>query len=89
LMKNYGVGNMLITLFVTYLEYLLTTIYFLSTGNKLYGLQIVRAMIWPFKNLRKIMGKRAQVQKLRKRSDREIKRYMVPYSGDLLRILKL
>ena len=89
LMKNYSVGNMLITLFVTYLEYLLTALYFLSTGNKVYGLQVARAMIWPFKNLRKIMCKRALVQKLRKRSDREIKIYIVPYSGDLLRILKL
>jgi GT2 family glycosyltransferase len=88
LMKNYCVRNMLITLFVTYLEYFLTILYFIFTGNKVYGLQIVRGMIWPLKNLRKVMEKRAQVQKLRKRSDREIKRYMVPYSGGLLRILK-
>jgi GT2 family glycosyltransferase len=88
LLKNYSVGNMLIVLLVTYLEYFLTALYFFFTGNKVYGLQIVRAMTYPFKNLRKIMRKRAFVQRLRKESDKVIRRYMVPYSGDLLKILK-
>jgi GT2 family glycosyltransferase len=89
LMKNYSIGNMLVVLPVVYLEYFLTALYLFFTGNRVYGMQIVRAMIYPLRKLRKIMMKRAFIQKLRKRSDKEIKRYMVPYSGDLLKILKV
>jgi hypothetical protein len=44
-------------------------------------------MMYPLRNTKKIMLKRAMVQCLRKRPDREIRKYMVSYSGDLLKIL--
>jgi len=78
---------MLRALLVTYFEYFLLTWYFFLTGNKVYGLETVRAMIYPIRNLKKIMVKRAMVQRLRKRSDKEIMKYMVPYSGVIAEFL--
>ena len=81
LMKNFNVFNMLRALFISFLEYYLLAWYFFLTDNKVYGLEIIRALIYPVKNARKIMKKRAMVQSTRKRSDKEVTRYMVPYSG--------
>jgi len=88
LIKNYEVHNMLIALFVTAIEYILAAMYFFLTKQKVYGVQIIRALIYVLKNLKKIMRKRALVQSLRVRKDREIRRYMVPYSGDIWKILR-
>ena len=88
LIKNYEVHNMLIALIVTAIEYILTSMYFFLTKQKMYGVQIIRALIYALKNLKKIMRKRALVQSLRVRKDREIRRYMVPYSGDIWKILR-
>jgi len=87
LIKNYSVVNMIRALLVAYFEYVLLAWYFFLTGNKVYGLEIVRAMIYPIRNLKKIMMKRAMVQRLRKRSDKEIMKYMVPYSGVIAEFL--
>jgi GT2 family glycosyltransferase len=89
LIKNYEVHNMLIALFATAIEYILTATYFFLTKQKMYGVQIIRALIYVLKNLKKIMRKRALVQSLRVRKDKEIRKYMVPYSGDILKILKV
>jgi GT2 family glycosyltransferase len=88
LVKNYEVRNMLIALFVTTIEYILTAMYFFLTRQNIYGVQIIRALIYILKNLRKIVRKRALVQSLRVRKDREIRRYMVPYSGDIWKFLR-
>jgi GT2 family glycosyltransferase len=87
LIKNYKVANMLRALLVTFLEYYLSLWYFFLSGNKVYGLQLAKAMVYPFRNLRKIMRTRARIQSLRVRSDKEIMKYMVPYSGDIVRFL--
>jgi len=87
LIKNYGVVNMIRALLVAYFEYFLLAWYFFLTGNKVYGLEIARAMIYPIRNLKKIVIKRAIVQCLRRRSDKEIMKYMVPYSGVIAELL--
>jgi GT2 family glycosyltransferase len=87
-MKNYSVPNMLRATAVTLLEYYLSLWYFFTSGNKVYGLELVRAILYPFRNLRKIMKKRALTQQFRVRSDKDIMRYMVPYSGDICRVLR-
>lgn len=89
IMKNYEVKNMLITLPVIMLEYLLTALYFFLTKQNIYGVQVIRAMIYPIKNPRKIMRKRVEVQRLRVRSNKEIRKYMVPYSGDIIKGLHM
>ena len=80
-MKNFGVFNMLRALLISFLEYYLLAWYFFLTGNEVYGLEVIRALIYPIKNAKKIMKKRVIVQSTRKRSDKEIMRYMLPYSG--------
>ena len=89
IIKNFSILNILRALLVAYFEYLLLSWYFFLTGNKVYGLAIVRAMIYSLRNARKIMAKRAVVQSLRRRSDKEIMRYMVPYSGVIVESLEL
>jgi GT2 family glycosyltransferase len=86
-LKNYDIVNMMKALIVTLFEYYLAAWYFFITGGKTYGVQVIRAILYPIKNLRKIMLKRALVQRLRKRSDKEVMKYMVPYSGDIGRLL--
>ena len=87
LIKNYGISNMLFSLLVTLLEYYFTLWYFMVTRQKTYGLAIFRAMLYSFIHLRKIMTKRAYVQMLRVVPDRVVKRYMVPYCGDIRQFL--
>jgi GT2 family glycosyltransferase len=87
LIKNYNILNMLISLFVTLSEYYFTLWYFIVTQQKIYGLALFRAMLYPFIHLRKIMIKRAYVQTLRAVPDRVVKRYMVPYCGDIRQFL--
>jgi len=89
LIKNYGISNMLFSLLVTLLEYYFTLWYFMVTRQKTYGLAIFRAMLYPFIHLRKIMTKRAYVQMLKAVPDRVVKRYMVPYCGDIRQFLIL
>jgi len=81
LMKNFGVFNMLRALLISFLEYYLLAWYFFLTGNEVYGLEVIRALIYPIKNAKKIIKKRVIVQSTRKRSDKEIMRYMLSYSG--------
>jgi len=88
LMKNYSIHNMLSAITITLLEYYLSLWYFFLSRNKIYGLQLARAMLYPFRNLRKIMKKRALTQQFRFRSDKDIMKYMVPYSGDIIRVLR-
>ena len=89
IIKNFSILNMLRALLVAYLEYFLLSWYFFLTGNKVYGLAVVGALIYPLKNAKKIMTKRVVVQSLRRRSDKEIMKYMVPYSGIIVEALKL
>lgn len=88
LLKNYSMFNMLISLFVTLVEYYVSMFYFIINGDKVYGLQLTRAVNYVFKNLGKIFKKRIHVQFLRKVPDKEIKRYMVPYHGDVVKLLR-
>ena len=87
LIKNYSVANMMIALLVTLSEYYLSSWYFLFRGKKTYSLQLMRAVWYVLRNLKKIMKKRVLVQKLRVTSDRGIKKYMIPYHGDIARFL--
>jgi len=87
LIKNFEVFNMLKALLISFFEYYLLAWYFFLTGNKVYGLEVIRALIYPIKNAREIMKKRAIVQSTRKKSDKEIMRYMVPYSGVIRELL--
>jgi hypothetical protein len=48
---------MMKALIVTFFEYHLTAWYFFLTDSKIYGVQMVRAMLYLFRNLRKIMLK--------------------------------
>lgn len=88
IIKNYSISNFLLALTITLSEYFVLLYYFFLTKRRVYGLQLFRAVCYVFANLRKIIKKRAQVQAYRVRSDKEIKRYMLPYSGiiyDLIR----
>jgi len=87
LMKNYSIFNAIIALTVTLLEYCLSMWYFFVSRKKVYGLQLAKAACYIFKNLRKIIKKRASVQQLRTLSDKDIKKLMVPYSGDIIKVL--
>ncbi len=87
LIKNYSILNAMIALTVTLLEYYLSMWYFFVSRRKVYGLQLVRAIWYVFKNLRKIIKKRASVQQLRALPDKDIKKLMVPYSGDIIKVL--
>jgi len=88
LMKNYSFINMIISIFITLFEYYLTLWYFILTREKLYGLMLAKAMVYPLRHMKKIMTKRVFVQSLRKVSDRTLRRYMIPYCGDIWRFLK-
>ncbi|MEM0262219.1 MAG: glycosyltransferase family 2 protein [Nitrososphaerota archaeon] len=87
LMKNYSIFNAIIALTVTLLEYYLSMWYFFASKKKVYGLQLAKAIWYIFRNLRKIIKKRASVQQLRALSDKDIKKLMVPYSGDIIKVL--
>ncbi len=89
LIKNYSIARMLISLPVTLLEYMGITVYYLAKGKPAYALGILKAIIYTIKNMKRIMVSRAMVQKLRTVSDKGVSRYMVKYSGDLLKILGL
>ena len=88
LIKNYSIPNMLSALAVALLEYYLSLWYFFLSRNKVYGLQLVRAISYLFRNLRKMMKRRALTQQFRVRPDKDIMKYMVPYSGDIVRVLR-
>jgi GT2 family glycosyltransferase len=88
LIKNYSLSNMFFSLFVTLLEYYLTLLYFISTREKVYGLMLVRAIWYPMRHLKKIIAKRVLVQSMRKVPDSVVRRYMVPYCGDIWRFLR-
>jgi len=88
LIKNYSLNNMFFSLFVTLLEYYFTLLYFIFTREKIYGLMLVRAIWYPFRHLKKIMAKRVLVQSMRKVPDSVVRRYMVPYCGDIWRFLR-
>jgi GT2 family glycosyltransferase len=88
LIKNYSLSNMFFSLFVTLLEYYFTLLYFIFTREKVYGLMLIRAIWYPFRYLKKIMAKRVLVQSMRKVPDSAVKRYMVPYCGDIWRFLR-
>jgi len=81
IIKNYSISNMLVALSIILLEYLLTILYFMLTSQKEYSRDIFLAICKVFKNLKYIAKKREQVQSLRKVTDRQVKKYMVPYSG--------
>ncbi len=81
IIKNFSILNMLRALFVTYFEYFFLSWYLFLTQNSVYGLAVVKAMVYPIRHTRKIMVKRAFVQYLRKVPDKIIMKYMVPYSG--------
>lgn len=83
LIKNYSIFNMIGALTVTLLEYYLALWYFFLKRNKVYGLQLARALWYVFRNLRKVMKKRVFVQQFRVLSDKEVRKYMVPYNGDI------
>ncbi|MEM2703847.1 MAG: glycosyltransferase family 2 protein [Candidatus Bathyarchaeia archaeon] len=87
LMKNYSAINMISTLSITLLEYYLSMWYFFASRKKVYGLQLARAIWYIFRNLRKVIEKRVSVQQLRVLSDKDIKKRMVPYSGDIIKVL--
>jgi GT2 family glycosyltransferase len=89
LMKNYSINNMLRAITVTLLEYYFGLWYFFTSRNNIYALQLARAILYTFRNLKKIIKKRAITQQFRVRSDKAIMRYMVPYSGDIYRILHI
>jgi GT2 family glycosyltransferase len=83
LLKNYGIRNMLVALFVSSFEYFLTLYYFMLNRERLHSLAIVKAMLYILPNLRLIFVQRSKVQQLRRLADKEIKRHMVRYSGDI------
>jgi GT2 family glycosyltransferase len=87
LIKNYSLANVFKALIVIFFEYYITALYFFLTGDMVYGVQMIRALLYPFKNLKKVVAKRVHVQRLRTCSDKVIMKYMVPYSGDVVRVL--
>ncbi len=88
LIKNYSLSNMFFSLFVTLLEYYFTLLYFIFTREKVYGLMLIRAIWYPFRHLKKIMARRVWVQSMRKVPDSVVRRYMVPYCGDIWQFLR-
>ncbi len=89
LLKNYEIKNMLPALMVTLFEYSLLIYYFMLTNQKEYGYGVFRAIYKTlFKDLKHIIRRRIRVQALRKVRDKDIKKYMVPYSGILWDLVK-
>ncbi|MBS7649588.1 MAG: glycosyltransferase [Candidatus Bathyarchaeia archaeon] len=87
LIKNYSIYNFLTGIAVTLQEYYLSVWYFLFSRRGIYALQLIRAIVYIFLNLRKIVSKRILIQQIRVRSDSEVRRYMVPYYGDIAKVL--
>lgn len=86
--KNYSILNVITALLVTLIEYYISMWYFFMSKKKIYGLMIARAIWYVVINMKRIMVKRSSVQSLRVRSDSHIKKYMVPYYGDAIRVIK-
>lgn len=87
LIKNLSIVNMIIALAITILEYYFSMWYLLLLREKVYGIQIARAVFYVFRNLKKIMKVRASVQQLRVLSDKDVRKLMVPYCGEMVKVL--
>lgn len=88
IIKNYSIRNMLVALTVTVFEYSLILYYFAFKLEKEYTRDLFKAVLYVFSNLKRIMKRRVIVQALRKVSDRDIRKYMIPYCGVIRSIIK-
>jgi len=88
LIKNLPANRLIPALTITLLEYGLYLLYWLTKKNRQYSTELLSSMLWVCRNLKKIWVKRKAVQNIRRVSDRELNRIMVPYQGDLLKMTR-
>ncbi len=90
LVKNYSRTNVLrktpIALALIFIRSLLLS---LVSGNPQYVFGFVKGLGWNLHSFRDTLRERSKVQRLRKKADSEVAKYMLPYSVELLFIGKL
>ncbi|MGC9086686.1 MAG: glycosyltransferase family 2 protein [Thermoproteota archaeon] len=89
LIKNYSVGTLILTIPITLLEYLGLLIYWILKGEKIYALCIIKSIVQVFKSFKETWKKHLFVNQIRKISDGEVRKLMIPYAGYLKDLLKL
>jgi len=87
LIKNLPANRLIPALIITLLEYGLYLLYWLTKKNRQYTTELLSSILWVCRNLKKIWVKRKAVQNIRRVSDRELNKIMVPYQGDLLKMI--
>lgn len=88
LIKNIPAERLLPALAVTLLEYGFYLLYWLSKKNRQCTLELISSVLWVIRNLREIWLKRKAVQRIRRVSHKELKEVILPYRGDLLKIIR-
>jgi len=88
LIKNLPANKLIPALTITLLEYGLYLLHWLTKKNKQYSTELLSSTLWTCKNLKKIWIKRKAVQNLRRISDKELNKIIVPYQGDLLKTIR-
>jgi hypothetical protein len=89
LIKNYSIETLVFVIPVVLLEYLGLLVYLILKGKKVYALCVIKAVIQVFKSFKEIWKKHLLVNRIRKLSDSEIRKLMVPYAGYLIDLLKI
>jgi GT2 family glycosyltransferase len=89
LIKNYSIKTLVFVIPVVLLEYLGLLTYLILKSKKVHALCVVEAIIQVFKSFKEIWKKHLFVNQVRKLSDSEIRKLMVPYVGYLKDFLKI
>jgi GT2 family glycosyltransferase len=89
LIKNYSGKTLVFVIPVVLFEYLGLQVYLILRGERVHALCVVKAIIQVFKSFKEIWKKHLFINQIRKLSDSEIRRLMVPYAGYLRDFLKI
>jgi len=88
LIKNLSVKRLIPALTITLLEYSLYLLYWLYKKNRQNSVELISSVLWVVRNFRMIWLKRKVVQRVRMVSHKELKQVILPYRGDLLKIIR-
>jgi len=89
LIKNYSLETLVFIIPIVLFEYLGLLVYLILKGKKVHALCVIKAIIQVFKSFKEIWKKHLFVNQIRKLSDSEIRKLMVPYAGYLKDFLKI
>jgi hypothetical protein len=89
LLKNYSGKNILRAMPLAFLETLGYICYWTVKRDKQYSFETVKGTLWVLRNFNKIWAKHKFVQSLRRVNDTEIMKIMAPYSGDIIKFVRV